>query len=895
MSFERGQLIGNYEIVGRLGAGAMGEVFRARDQRLGRDVALKVLQFDVANNPDRRARFEKEARVVAGLNHPNIVGLYDIGEHAGQFFLAGELIEGKTLRERMNAGPIGVKELYRLAVQLASGMAAAHAAGVVHRDLKPDNVMVTNDGRLKILDFGLARQGGSSPGADSTATATMAIGSTQPGTVMGTATYMSPEQARGEAVDHRSDQFSFGVMLYEMVTGVSPFLRETAVQTMAAVLTDEPKRIEASVPTPLRWTISRCMEKDAAGRYESTADLARELHGQQEHLSEVFVSGLEQSAPTASPQAKRNLGWVWGLVAGISLAGLGAYALFNRPAPQMKYTPMEVTWTNPSPGYWAPDGKGFTYSAEVSGNRQVFLRYLDAPMPVQLTKGTVGVAAEGWLPDSKRVVISGRSPDGKLPALYSVPVTGGEPEWILTLDKNTATAQLSGDGKSLAVLKRLPSGGTELYIASPITAPLQKYEPWPMQDKVFFNNLDLRFAPDGKSLWLWWDPVSGRQLWKLPLPIGSGQPRRMLESNMSVYGSTPRLSLFPDSRHGVVSISEKAEDAESQLWTIDVESGRREPLTQGIYGGVGPELSPDGSRLLYLNVSAEFRLVSMSLENGSTENVISSNRMVGMPAWAMAQDKFAYVSARNGVPAIWVRENGADRPVVTASAFPPNTMKWLMTPALSPDGGRVIYARIGLDNKNTNWISSLNGGPAVKLTASGPEVSEYGGAWSPDGSRFVFQQVVDGKLTLVVAKTNGDSAVTRLRDQIANRIPEWSPDGKWIRIQDPNKGWMLISPDGKEEKELGGVSAIEMAFSKDSTRLYGIRNQNGRLSLFSLDIASKAVKEIDEINSDLRPSSPLNPGIRLSLSPDGKRILYPVTKLQSSLWMIEGFRRPGWF
>jgi serine/threonine protein kinase len=307
MSLSRGQFIGNYEIIDRLGAGAIGEVYRARDQRLGRDVALKVLQEGLAEDRDRRARFEKEARVAAALNHPNIVGLYDIGEHEGRLYLVTELIEGKTLRERMGGAALPVKELYRMAVQLAEGMAAAHVAGVVHRDLKPENVMVTGDGRVKILDFGLARQGGSVAGAD--ATATLALGETQPGTVMGTATYMSPEQVRGEAVDYRSDQFSFGVMVYEMATGVSPFLRGTAVQTMSAVLTDEPKRMEAGVPAPLQWTIGRCMEKDAAGRYESTKDLARELRGQQEHLSEVFVSGV---VAVAAPAAKRSWGWVWG-------------------------------------------------------------------------------------------------------------------------------------------------------------------------------------------------------------------------------------------------------------------------------------------------------------------------------------------------------------------------------------------------------------------------------------------------------------------------------------------------------------------------------------------------------------------------------------------------------
>ena len=251
----------------------MGEVYRASDPRLGRDVALKVLHGDVSQSPERRSRFEREARSVAALNHPNIVSMFDIGEEDGMVFFVSELVDGELLRARIERGPMAIRELLDIAIQLADGISAAHAVGISHRDLKPENVMINRDGRVKILDFGLARQAHQTV-MPAESTATMHYGSaTQPGSVMGTAEYMSPEQVRGGATDHRTDQFSLGIVLYEMLTGKQPFHRETAVQTMSAVITDDPAGvdpdIQAKLPPPLRWTIERCLAKDPQRRYQT--------------------------------------------------------------------------------------------------------------------------------------------------------------------------------------------------------------------------------------------------------------------------------------------------------------------------------------------------------------------------------------------------------------------------------------------------------------------------------------------------------------------------------------------------------------------------------------------------------------------------------------------------
>ncbi|PYQ63741.1 MAG: hypothetical protein DMF54_15905 [Acidobacteria bacterium] len=285
-------------MISRLGAGGMGEVWRARDSRLQREVAIKVLPADLGSDAGRLKRFEKEARSASALNHPNIVTIYDIGSSDSVSWIAMELVEGKTLRELLFAGALPVKRVLSIGSQVADGLARAHEAGIVHRDLKPENVMVTKDGRVKVLDFGLAKltyAGVESGEGTNIATET----GTGAGVILGTVGYMSPEQAGGQPVDYRSDQFSFGSILYELLTGKRAFVGKTGVDTLSAILNDEPApiaTINPQVPTPLRWIVERCLAKAAEDRYASTLDLARDLAGIRDHLSETGVTAAVSSA-----------------------------------------------------------------------------------------------------------------------------------------------------------------------------------------------------------------------------------------------------------------------------------------------------------------------------------------------------------------------------------------------------------------------------------------------------------------------------------------------------------------------------------------------------------------------------------------------------------------------
>src|SRR5687768_4609003 len=286
----------------------MGEVYRARDRRLGREVALKVLPAELSADVDRLARFEQEARSASALNHPNIVTIHEIGRHDETSYISMELVDGKTVRELMAAGPVPIRKLFGIAAQVADGLAKAHAAGIVHRDLKPENVMVSRDGFVKVLDFGLAKLVEPESGSELSAMPTLARAQTHPGVVMGTVAYMSPEQASGEPVDFRSDQFSFGSILYEALGGEKPFSRKTAAETMSAIIREDPKPISAlraEVPLPLRWIVDRCLAKDPEERYASTRDLARDLAGVRDHVSEI--TGGAELAMRSAPVRKSKV------------------------------------------------------------------------------------------------------------------------------------------------------------------------------------------------------------------------------------------------------------------------------------------------------------------------------------------------------------------------------------------------------------------------------------------------------------------------------------------------------------------------------------------------------------------------------------------------------------
>ena len=321
MPLSPGTKLGQYEVVMAIGAGGMGEVYRARDTKLGRDVAIKVLHQEMATDSNRLRRFEQEARAASALNHPHIVTIYEIGEHEGTPYIAMEYVKGKTLRELLADGPLPIDKLMRYASQMAEGLAKAHQAGIVHRDLKPENIIITEDGYVKILDFGLAKL--AVPGEIGSELATAVKEGTTPGTILGTVGYMSPEQAKGESADFRSDQFSLGLIVYEMASGAAAFQKEAAAQTLAAIIESEPEPLSernADAPPALEGIVARLLSKNVDGRYDSTGDLSKDLSALRDGLIGSNVTSRGITAATA----KRPLSWVGLAAISLSLV-LGAW------------------------------------------------------------------------------------------------------------------------------------------------------------------------------------------------------------------------------------------------------------------------------------------------------------------------------------------------------------------------------------------------------------------------------------------------------------------------------------------------------------------------------------------------------------------------------------------
>jgi Tol biopolymer transport system component len=859
----------------------MGEVYKARDTRLDRIVAIKVSKEAFSE------RFAREARAAAALNHPNICQLYDVGPD----YLVMEFVEGAPI-----ASVDTTRKLLDIAVQMADGLAAAHAAGIIHRDLKPDNILITR-GRVKILDFGLAKV---VTAENTDQDATRAMTRTEAGSTLGTIAYMSPEQARGSAnLGPQSDQFSLGLVLYELAAGRRAFSRESAAETMTAIIREETEPLPASIPVPLRWIVERLLAKDPSDRYESTRDLYRELRQVRDRLSESSsVSGVQAASTVEAPRRTRSVPKTWLIGAGLALVLIsGAAGWMLHPADGVgnaRFLPVEVSAENPSGTFWSPDGKAFAYSAGGAGDRRLFLRYLSSVTPIALTRGAEAVEPAGWSADSKRVLFIGKNPPGAGSpfTLFSIPVFGGEPDVVMPMDGSFILPgfRVSADGKAAVALRIDENRKLLVYTASPPGSPLKPYTPAPFETNTWSNQPYAQFSPDLRSILLVVDALDGRQVWKLPYPAGQGAPERVFRSVPgSGFGG---WSCFPSGRSGVWSFG-------GHLWLGGIGSGVRQALTNGISSEsqTQPALSPDGKQLIFRQSRTDYMILSASLSDASVERVISAEVPTGMPAWALHRKAFVYTRERSGSSAIWMRGEDGDHPIVTTDSFPAGSNYSFLLPALSPQADRVLYTRgTGGSNDQFNWISSLSGGPPVRLT-NAKDVIERGGSWSPDGSRIVYWQFRNGFVSIMVVRTTGEATPVVLCEKAGLPLPEWSPDGQWIKFVDgrtADAGWSLISPDGKTVRSYGEPKTIDMTFSADSKRLYGIRMETDRRTLYSLDIASKEVKTIGEIGRDFTPASYSNPGIRLSLSPDGKSILYPATRRTSSLWMMEGFDRPGW-
>jgi serine/threonine protein kinase len=461
MPLEPGTLLGPYEIVSFIGAGGMGEVYRARDSRLGRHVAIKILTASVTRDPDSLARFEREARAVSALNHPNILAIYDVALDHGTPYLVSELLEGDTLRSRLGDVRLSPRKATEYAVQIANGLAAAHAQGLVHRDLKPENIFITKSGPLKILDFGLAKTV-----ADAAIPADMAT-ITRPGLLVGTVNYMSPEQVRGEPADSRSDIFAFGSILYEMLTGHHAFREDTAAETMSAILRHDPpalSTVERVMPPALERVVKRCLEKDPSQRFNSAADLAFALEAISDNPSGSQVSAPVKTSRSWFKRRRRDTT----LLAGGVLAGaaivLGLVWWRSRTENADTHVLRYLTYSgHDSAPAISPDGRTIVFTSDRDGRRRIWLKQFPAGGEAALTEGPDDFAR--FSSDGSMILFI--RDEGAQTSLFRTPLLAGEPRKIV---EDVAYADWSPDGHSIAFVRIKAQGsdvGTSIGLAGP--------------------------------------------------------------------------------------------------------------------------------------------------------------------------------------------------------------------------------------------------------------------------------------------------------------------------------------------------------------------------------------------------------------------------------------------
>jgi Tol biopolymer transport system component/predicted Ser/Thr protein kinase len=766
MPISAGDTLGPYEILASIGKGGMGEVYRARDKRLNRDVAIKT--------SDERftERFEREARAIASLNHPNICHLYDVGPN----YLVMELVEGPTLSDRLKQGAIPLEDSLNIARQVADALEAAHEKGITHRDLKPGNIKIRPDGTVKVLDFGLAKMGGT-PTASTDHSPTITMGQTEAGVILGTAAYMSPEQAKGKEVDQRADVYSFGVVLYEMVTGTRLHHGETTTEVLASVLKEEPRWDK--VPPQLQRLLRRCLEKDPQKR--------------QRHIGDVMALVDEGGAgfqPAVGLQSGPRRRWLWPSVAvvGIAIAGSVAWwapwrSTTAGPAIRFEIQPTEkMTFINGGYPMVSPDGKWVVIPAVgTDGVTRMWLRALDS-VDVRPLAGTESGNALPppvfWSPDSRFIAFSSTPGPFAPGQLKKLDIAGGPPQVICDVPGAVPGGTWSRDGVILIAVNRAP-GLLRVSAAGGAATPMTVLNPSRQETAHRFP----QFLPDGRHFL--YQRVSNKS------------------ENLGIYAG---------------SIDSKPE--EQNLKPVML-SNRQGMYTASLIGGPG--------RLLFLR---DTTLFAQPFDPGrlelSGEAVPIADQVGSFPAATAG----LFSVSETGVLAYRVGSGGDQRQLnwYDIQGKPLGTIGEkgsYENPALSPDETKVAVAAFDRQSGNSNiWVVDVARGNSTKVTFNAGR-NDYP-VWSPDGKNIMFASNRSGHMDLYLKSADGSGEERLvLKSENDKRPTSWSRDGRFLLYMDDdpktaNDLWIL--PDPASAKDAKPVAYLRTEFQE----IFGKFSPDGR-------------------------------------------------------------------
>lgn len=834
MGLTSGTKVGPYEIVSPLGAGGMGEVYRARDPQLGRDVAIKILPSFLSRDPERLRRFEQEARAAAALNHPNILAVYQMGTHDGAPYLVSELLEGSTLRDHLLRVPTPIRKAVDYGIQTAYGLAAAHEKGIVHRDLKPENLFVTEDGRIKILDFGLAKliQPPQAPGSG---TPTLTAG-TEPGVVLGTVGYMSPEQVRGHAADHRADLFSFGAILYEMLTGMRAFHKSTSAETMSAILNEEPLVISQAVPnTPssLQKVVQRCLEKNPQQRFHSASDLAFAL----EALSDTGSAPTEPFAPPVTP---KSWGWIGAVGCALAIA-IAVLWWFPEPnAPPTVESVAQLTNDGQSKnGFIETDGSRIYFNEGPSGSYRIAQVSVHGGQTGELSSNLLNPQIVGLTSDgSALLALSGSFVATRL-TMWSVPLPVGEARHLANTD--VTGARLFPDGRLLYTL----DSGTFI-------AEKDGSNPHKLEEISRYHALP-QISSDGTRLAFEVDDEEANS-WTIYEAAGDGtgiHPVLRWRQNLPTDICCLRWT-----ENGKYLLFRGETDARSDLWALsdDKHFLFRPPapvrLTNGPISYGSFAASRDGKQIFAEGAQRRGELLRY---DPKTHDFLPYLGGISASDPTFSRDGKWMVYMSYPEHTLWrSRSDGSERLQLTYSPVA------VVFPRISPDGTKVAFS----DDKGVISIVSMNGGTLQKFAQGGTAPD-----WSPDGN-----------LLAVTSFKNGayQSQIVDVRNGSFSFLPG-SKDtlGPWFATQDTvvaiaNDQSKLVRYDFRTQRWSDILTRpdkfVNWEMSPDGTYFYYSTGGNNP-TVFRMRMTDDAIEQVVSLKNVRMVNDPYS-GPKLNVTPD---------------------------
>ena len=862
MALSAGTQLGPYEVLSPLGAGGMGEVYRARDTRLGREVAIKVLPAAFSADADRLRRFEQEARAAGMLNHPNILTIYDIGTHEGSPYMVSELLEGEELRQPLNEGALSVRQAIDYAQQIARGLAAAHEKGITHRDLKPENLFITRDGRLKILDFGLAKlRPPMLIGGVDTNLPTVSAPQTEPGVVMGTVGYMSPEQVRGQDVDHRSDIFAFGAILYEMLAGERAFWGETAAETMTAILKQEPSELTATnrqVSPGLARLVQHCLEKRPEQRFQSASDLAFDL----ESLSAVSGASQAEAAIVSMPARRRlwpmllSLGIALGVVAGIFLG----QPLWKTPPPSyQRLTFSRGTIWN---ARFAPDGQTVVYSARWNGQPlEVFSARAGKTESRSLKLDNTDVLAISA--SNELAVLRNRQHLGQFISrgtLARMPVDSSAARDLL---EDVQEANWSPDGTKLAVVRWVNGRNRLEYPVGKVLSETAGYISHPRispkGDRVAF--MDHQVQRDNRG-WVAVVDLTGKKT------VLSGK-----------WGTEEGLAWSPAGDEVWFTANKNGESGALYAVTL---SGRERLVVRMAIRLMLQDISRDG-RVLITSFNPSQNIIGQPpgetkerdlswLDLGELTDLSPDGKMILFHHWGEGAgiNYAVYLRQTDGSPAVRLGDGLSQR-------LSPDR-KWALTVLFTPP--QLVLLPTG-----TGEARPLERGP----------IEQYEGAasWFPDGKRVIFQGREPGHDSRCYLQSIEGGPPRPITLEGTTGTPQGtfiSPDSRWVIASDAQHQRSFYPVAGGAPQPITHLESEDeiIGWSSDGRSLHLARTREMPIRVYRFDPSTGR----KELLKEVMPADPAGifwPNYIL-LTPDGKGYAYSVRRVLSDLYLVEGLK-----